>query len=212
MGLEGAAAIVAPTAAAAAAPTATDSKVASPPRPPPPPPPLPPAAPAPSLVVVPRGATEYDDAATATDETATDETATEDEFAWAGGLDEPGSPDGSPNGGVSNSTAARLAALAQRVSLLKARRASLAVELREVSAAFFGARGRQPTALELRADSLNRKLADEVRKTSAALKVSQERFATVQAADLDLVLVLKDGSMLVSDDHNGAIYRVSYQP
>jgi len=187
LGLEGAAAIVAPTAAAAAAPTATDSKVASPPRPPPPPPPLPPAAPAPSLVVVPRGATEYDDAATATDETATDETATEDEFAWAGGLDEPGSPDGSPNGGVSNSTAARLAALAQRVSLLKARRASLAVELREVSAAFFGARGRQPTALELRADSLNRKLADEVRKTSAALKVSQERFATVQAAERDAV-------------------------
>jgi glucose/arabinose dehydrogenase len=24
------------------------------------------------------------------------------------------------------------------------------------------------------------------------------------------VLVLKDGSMLVSDDHNGAIYRISY--
>ena len=24
------------------------------------------------------------------------------------------------------------------------------------------------------------------------------------------VLVLKDGSLLVSDDHNGAIYRVSY--
>ena len=25
------------------------------------------------------------------------------------------------------------------------------------------------------------------------------------------VLVLKDGSMLVSDDHNGAIYRISYK-
>jgi glucose/arabinose dehydrogenase len=24
------------------------------------------------------------------------------------------------------------------------------------------------------------------------------------------VLVLKDGSLLVSDDHNGAIYRISY--
>ena len=25
------------------------------------------------------------------------------------------------------------------------------------------------------------------------------------------VMVLKDGSMLVSDDHNGAIYRISYK-
>ena len=167
--LEGAAATVAPAAAAAADPPAPASKVASPPRPPLPPPPLAPAAPAPFLFVIPRGDAEEDDAATATD----------DEFAWAGGFNEPGSP----NGGVFNSTAA----LAQRISLLKARRASLAVELREVSAAFFGARGRQPTPLELRADSLNRNLADEVRKTSAALKVSQERFATAQAAERDAV-------------------------
>ena len=77
--------------------------------------------------------------------------------------------------------------LAARVALLKARKESLSVELREYHLAFAGVRGRLPSAEEVQLDGYPMRLASEGRAAAEALADAQRALAAAQAREREAI-------------------------